>query len=411
MTPQRLHAYNQLAEISQKLPKVLLRVVFISPGWFRDNVKYAFIKALTKLEAVWLTHDAEEYKAMKDAGLPVRLWKESPDDIDFLLRTRIAVYSTHHRADGATLIPNACLKGAMKVQLWHGIPAKTVGYLDAIRSNNPYSQTAEELAPFLNDCCSYDHIVTESSAAYVGYRASDEYKSFPGARIHMFGSSRLDYLTHNSQYKLDDPTTFYHVGMSDSFYEVQAFARDRPHVEIILYAPTYREGSQQIISDSVQQLITALNNSELQRNYILVVKLHPAVILDSELEILPDLITVNPRDDIMPYLLLANTLITDYSSVWFDFAIQGKNTVFFQPDQQAYRETRDLQCYGNAMMPLIEGYTAHTAEQAVEYVCQPDEASNQWLTRKASTLHTFGSQQADNSSKVVFLLTSLALAS
>lgn len=101
----------------------------------------------------------------------------------------------------------------------------------------------------------------------------------------------------------------------------------------VLYAPTWRDN---------ETFSTELNLAELTaglgRDHVLLVRSHSAVADTVELPPLPGLRNVSDRDDPGELLLAADVLVTDYSSVMFDFAATGKPLVFYTYDLEHYRD-------------------------------------------------------------------------
>ena len=58
--------------------------------------------------------------------------------------------------------------------------------------------------------------------------------------------------------------------------------------------------------------------------------------------------------DVMDKIVECDVLITDYSSIGFDFSILGKPTVLFQPDLEAYMTKRDFYCSTEELMKCNE---------------------------------------------------------
>lgn len=105
--------------------------------------------------------------------------------------------------------------------------------------------------------------------------------------------------------------------------------------KIILYAPTFRDSD---IDDPLKLDFKYLEK-ELKDEYVFILKLHPK--LSGYQFNLPSgserfLINLTSNDDIQELLLIADVLITDYSSVIFDYAISGKPIVFYSYDLQDY---------------------------------------------------------------------------
>lgn len=130
------------------------------------------------------------------------------------------------------------------------------------------------------------------------------------------------------------------VPLTDVYYDESK--HDLQHKwpkKIILYAPTFRDYDMQSVRlpFTEEQLAGPLNGE-----YVLLVKLHPAVqhhiTIQSENEYIKDV------SDLKLHGLLkaADILITDYSSVPFEFALLNKPILFFTYDLEEYGRKRGL---------------------------------------------------------------------
>ena len=76
---------------------------------------------------------------------------------------------------------------------------------------------------------------------------------------------------------------------------------------------------------------------------------HPALngYLDAFKDALPSVIFLNSKDgnDIQSHLISAKVLITDFSSVYFDFAYMRKPTIYYQFDEDQYYESHYIKAY------------------------------------------------------------------
>ena len=111
---------------------------------------------------------------------------------------------------------------------------------------------------------------------------------------------------------------------------------------IVLYAPTWREDQQRANGDGFElglQLDTEAARAVLGDDHVLLVRPHAHV-----REPLPGagdgfLFDVGDYPDVQELLLAADVLVTDYSSIMFDFAITGRPVLFFTYDLEHYRDT------------------------------------------------------------------------
>jgi CDP-glycerol glycerophosphotransferase len=120
--------------------------------------------------------------------------------------------------------------------------------------------------------------------------------------------------------------------------------------KMILYAPTYRENNQDIgrFISALKDIINCFDNIEY---FELAIKPHPAFVSETGLDFRKllsgrkNLIYIDCGEDIYPWAARADFLITDYSSIYYDFLITKKPIVFFRPDVDHYDSTRTRVVY------------------------------------------------------------------
>lgn len=105
---------------------------------------------------------------------------------------------------------------------------------------------------------------------------------------------------------------------------------------IVLYAPTFRnDKSVSCYNIEFERLRKALHE-KFGHEWVVLVRLHPHMInyhlFDNDSEI----IDVTSYDDIQELLVISDVLITDYSSLMFDFAISGKPIFLYASDLEHY---------------------------------------------------------------------------
>lgn len=124
--------------------------------------------------------------------------------------------------------------------------------------------------------------------------------------------------------------------------------------KIILYAPTFRKNKGLEVYDIDYSLIIKSLRKRFGCDWVFMVKLHPHLISRSkELVFRNDVIDVTSYDDIQELLSVADILISDYSSLIFDFALSEKPCFLYVPDLEEY-EKDDRKLYFNIKdLPFI----------------------------------------------------------
>jgi CDP-glycerol glycerophosphotransferase (TagB/SpsB family) len=100
---------------------------------------------------------------------------------------------------------------------------------------------------------------------------------------------------------------------------------------VILYAPTWRDDREQIVDFIDPQALAEATGS------VVLVRGHSRTLQPGRDVEGPRVIDVTGFPDTSSLLLAADALVTDYSSVMFDFSVTGKPMYFLVPDMEHYR--------------------------------------------------------------------------
>ncbi|WP_417563699.1 CDP-glycerol glycerophosphotransferase family protein [Microbacterium sp.] len=103
------------------------------------------------------------------------------------------------------------------------------------------------------------------------------------------------------------------------------------HERVLLYAPTWRDDREQIVQFLELEALAADTGA------VVLVRGHSRTLLPGRDAAGSRVIDVTAFGDTAQLMLAADALITDYSSVMFDFSVTGKPMYFFVPDMEHYR--------------------------------------------------------------------------
>lgn len=110
--------------------------------------------------------------------------------------------------------------------------------------------------------------------------------------------------------------------------------------KIILYAPTFREYGDDELIQQVHNLISLFSCPQLKNDYCLFIRLHH--LTASKIRKSNGYIDVSSYKNTEEILQISDYIITDYSSIIFDFISQNKIGIFYQFDFEKYNSTRGL---------------------------------------------------------------------
>jgi CDP-ribitol ribitolphosphotransferase len=111
--------------------------------------------------------------------------------------------------------------------------------------------------------------------------------------------------------------------------------------KVILYAPTFRGETVRRARYADLLDLDAMHRA-LGSDHVLLLKLHPfirdAVTVPEELR--EFVIDASGAPDVNELMLVSDVLVTDYSSVIYEFALLGRPIIFLAPDEGAYDQER-----------------------------------------------------------------------
>ncbi|MGG4178484.1 CDP-glycerol glycerophosphotransferase family protein [Virgibacillus pantothenticus] len=209
------------------------------------------------------------------------------------------------------------------IQTWHGTPLKKLA-LDMEEVYMPGTNTTKYKENFVNEVNKWDYLVSPNAYSTKIFRRAFAFKG----EIVESGYPRNDYLINsNNDYTVSKIKT----------------AADLPKdKKIILYAPTWRDN--QFYSKGSYKFNLQIDlekmREELQEEYILVLRLHYLISENIDLSRYGNFVyDLSHYGDIKDLYLISDILITDYSSVFFDFANLKRPILFFTYDLEQYRDT------------------------------------------------------------------------
>jgi CDP-glycerol glycerophosphotransferase len=218
-------------------------------------------------------------------------------------------------------------QGARIVQLWHGVPLKQV-QLGRIKARRAGRWTLEAAAFQLylyvvGRLAEVDWLLSTSKA--ITERAFSS--SFRYENVSHAGYPRNDVL-------LREPSPMEMAGIDLAAKRAIAEHRRRGG-HVMLYAPTFREGFPDPFAPGGVDL-ARLAQAACTADLLLLVKLHPWMRGKSFEAAPPGIRFVTADSDIYPLLRDVDLLVTDYSSVFFDFLLLDRPVLFFPYDLDAY---------------------------------------------------------------------------
>jgi CDP-glycerol glycerophosphotransferase len=277
-------------------------------------------------EHLWVVRDGA--CRIPDTAVPVR--ELSREYYEAYARARYLVANDHWPRWLERRREQTCL------QTWHGFPLKRHGY---------------DLADWPSALREYRRVLRQRSENWQYLLSPGPFatpileRAFPlGGEILETGLPRTDLLLRPDRDRLAEDLRR-RLGLADR--------------RVILYAPTYRDhrhyrvGARRGLRDEPtyraelanrdgyrlgQLLDPAALQAALGDDHVVLFRKHPGIAEALPAAAEPFARDVSDFPDLIELLLVADALVTDYSSAIFDFASTGRPMIFFTPDLEVYRD-------------------------------------------------------------------------
>ncbi|WBU38164.1 CDP-glycerol glycerophosphotransferase family protein [Homoserinibacter sp. YIM 151385] len=284
------------------------------------------------VRVVWLAGGRDELLAARRLGLDAVL-KDGWRGFRLTLRARVAIV-THGFGD----VNRYAVQGATVVQLWHGIPLKRL-HLDSpatlrvsflpdlppVRAllRRAYRAAGRGIALFP---VSSDRVAARIRTAF----------GIPADRVVVTGDIRDDVLLRGTAAERRAHGRRLLEGAVGALPE---------GARVVLYAPTWRDGRPDPGIPSPREW-SALESWLERRDAVLLVRSHPlgrgSYADGAEGSARIRMLDTAGLADVTPALPAVDALVTDYSSIAYDFALTGGAIVFLAPDVERYAKSRGL---------------------------------------------------------------------
>lgn len=299
---------------------------------FNDNAKYLFIHAHESgdksIRCIWLSLSPKCVRQVRSIGFraycvlsPLGVWH--------------ALTSKYWFFNSYTSDIMFCLSGgAVCTNLWHGVGLKRTEFnvisgpmLDRYTKKNKmdvFTHPESFRRP--------DWLLTSTP-----FQTSMFAKAFrvPESKCLEMGYPRNHILTVTD----DERTRF--IARYEPEETARLIEKLKNYDKVYVYMPTWRDSQRSIFTQSMD--LKRLNSIMAAQNALLVLKPHANVILSENIDELSNIILTGIRMDIYPLLPYMDVLITDYSSILYDWLLmKGKDVILYLYDYDSYVKERDF---------------------------------------------------------------------
>lgn len=296
---------------------------------FADNPRYLYLyvsqhKEELKLRPIWISHNENVVRMLNNEGYEAYMY-HSLKGIWFALRGKVYLFDNYSKD-----INFWQSGGAMKVNLWHGIPLKKIqndNIFDKFRHPKNLWEKIKNIPRNISDEKSNHYVLTTSENLTKIFSSA-----FKTKNVLVSGYPRNQVLIS------DDIENVYLDEEKRDRKKIISFLNKKNNgksKKMIFYMPTFRE--------SETLFFKHFDKNDFQKfleenNLLFCIKLHPKSKLNEEFRNIQskNIMVINKDADPYVFLKMADVLITDYSSIYFDYLLLDRPIIFFAYDLKEY---------------------------------------------------------------------------
>lgn len=157
--------------------------------------------------------------------------------------------------------------------------------------------------------------------------------------------------------------------------------------KLILYAPTFRDDN--LGSDIILQRVEDLAG-KLPKDYVLGIRLHPFVARLASSKNLKSVYDFSGEKDASALIMAADILITDYSSIIFEYCITEKPMIFFAYDLEEFSEKG--RGFYEDYVSYVPGPVAKTVKEVIDIIKEDNYSTDRIRTFNAANFPNLDGQ-------------------
>lgn len=306
-------------------------------GKYLDNSKYLHAwltqNAVSSIKVVFIGERPDVLRQLSSLGCAAAHYP-GWNAFGYLLRAGTIICDASDFIDHGRI---GFFRGARLVQLWHGVPLKEIELPLHARRLGKSGFLARHLISFqkmvIGRYRPVDLVIATSD--YCMKRAFAP--CIPAHRTVVTGYPRNDVIMARGDY----PSSLVSLNV-DQQAAARLAAQRSSGRKTVLYAPTFRDNW----SSPLRNVLSPDQLSEFSQRWdvIFAMKLHPLMQGHCKPGNYPHLLSISAESDVYPLLRNVDVLITDYSSIFFDYLLLDRPIIFYPYDYAAYvsRERRLL---------------------------------------------------------------------
>lgn len=322
---------------------------------YADSCKYIYEYLLRNYKEdykfIWIIND----DTVKIPGNPIRVHRFSLKYFYYMTRSKYWVNNMRQ----PKWYPKR--KGNVFLETWHGTPLKKLVF----DMEDVYSASPTYKAEVYSQSRKWDYLVSDNPFSTEVFQSCF---MFPKEKILEYGYPRNDLMHHPRKDKIAEKIRK-KVGVPEG-------------KKTILYAPTWRDDEYYGKGQYKFKLQLDLKRlrEEFGGEYVILLRTHYFIADSLDVTGVEDFaINVSKYSDITELYLISDICITDYSSVFFDYANLKRPILFFTYDLEKYRDV--LRGFYIDIEKEIPGPLLYTNDEVVDAIKNIDKINEQYHER------------------------------
>lgn len=301
---------------------------------FTDNSRYFFesMNTHSDIRCVWIAGDEKTLRIIREMGFEV-YHKKSIKGIMLCYKAKVYIYSNY-----ASTINVYTSAGATLVNLWHGTPLKKI----------EYDITKKPLSNYFNNAGMFNKLLMPE------YHMRCDILLAPSVFVYEYSFKRAFRVYDKNNVIIADPPRI--SALIDKAHEYKIINSCEVQApKTFLYAPTWRDDCSDFIKKSGLNF-SRLNDVLSKNNALLQLRLHANTKLDIDISMFTNIIIIDNGETAEESMLKSDFLITDYSSIFFDYLYLDRPIIFFPFDYNDYISSREMYLNYNYLVPGVKVY-------------------------------------------------------
>lgn len=246
------------------------------------------------------------------------------------------------------------------LQTWHGTPLKKLVF----DMNDVYSANPNYKKHFYEQSRRWDYLISPNQYSTDIFKRAFKYNK----KVLEYGYPRNDILYHKDRNRI-----------AKNIKQKLGIPLNK---KVVLYAPTWRDD--EYYEPGKYKFNLSLNLQDMKEKlgdqYVILLRMHYFIADDIETKGLEDFaLNLSKYNDIAELYLISDILITDYSSVFFDYANLKRPILFYTYDLEKYRDT--LRGFYINIETDVPGPLLHTSEEVIDAILNIEKVEDEYKER------------------------------